>query len=266
MGNATGGDGGSSDRAALITGASSGLGEALARRLFDDGYHLILVARRGERLTGLVTELGGPGRVLALVCDVRDRRAVEEAARTAVARWGRLDLLVLNAGIGGMTDFGSFDVEVASRVIETNLMGALHWLAPCLPALERAAGMVVGVSSLAAGFGSPRSPAYCASKAALSTFLEGMRVACRDRAIHVLTVEPGWVYTEMTAPFGRLPLALDADTAARRIVRAIERRRTVLRFPWPAALFVGLMRRAPGWLRERLLRLRDPRQRRDKSS
>jgi len=266
MGDATGGDEGTADRVALITGASSGLGEALARRLSDDGYRLTLVARRGERLTGLATELGGAERALPLVCDVRDRQAVEAAARAAVARWGRLDLLVLNAGIGGMTDFGRFDVGVAARVMETNFMGALHWLAPCLPALERAAGMVVGVSSLAAGFGSPRSPAYCASKAALSTFLEGMRVACRDRAIHVLTVEPGWVYTEMTAPFGRLPLALDADRAARRIVRAIERRRTVLRFPWPAALFVGLMRRAPAWLRERVLRLRDPRQRREKSS
>jgi len=266
MGKEAGGDRGNPDRVALITGASSGLGEALARRLFDDGYRLTLVARRGERLAALATALGGPERALPLVCDVRDRQAVEEAARTAVGQWGRLDLLVLNAGIGGMTDFGRFDVGVATRVIETNLMGALHWLAPCLPELERATGMVVGVSSLAAGFGSPRSPAYCASKAALSTFLEGMRVACRDRAIHVLTVEPGWVYTEMTAPFGRLPLALDADTAARRILRAIERRRAVLRFPWPAALFVGLMRRAPGWLRERVLRLRDPRQRRERSS
>jgi NADP-dependent 3-hydroxy acid dehydrogenase YdfG len=248
------------DRVALITGASSGIGEALARRLRDDGYHLTLVARRGERLIRLAQELGGPERVLPLVCDVRDRQAVAATARVGLDHWGRLDLLVLNAGVGGMSDFGRFDVAVAARVIETNLMGALYWLAPCLPELERAAGTVVGISSLAAGFGSPRSPAYCASKAALSTFLEGMRVACRDRAIHVLTVEPGWVYTEMTAPFGRLPLALDADAAARRIVRAIHGHRAILRFPWPAALIVGLMRRAPASLRERVLRLRDPRQ------
>jgi short-subunit dehydrogenase len=158
-----------------------------------------------------------------------------------------------------MTDFAAFDVDGATRVIETNLMGALYWLGPCLPAITTAHGSVVGISSLAAHFGSPRSPSYCASKAALSAFLEGMRVACRGRGIHVLTVEPGWVYTEMTAPFGRLPLAIDADDAARRIVRAVVQRRRIVRFPWPAALFVAVMRHAPAWVRERVLRLRDPR-------
>ena len=236
---------------ALITGASSGIGMALARHLAGDGYRLTLVARRRERLADLAGQLGGSERALTLSCDVRDRAAVEKAAAAALDRWGRLDLLILNAGVGGMSDFRCFDMDVAARVIETNLMGALHWLAPCLPALEAAAGMVVGISSLAAGFGSPRSPAYCASKAALTTFLEGMRVACRAHAIRVLTVEPGWVYTEMTAPFGRLPLALPADVAARRIMRAIRRGRRLIRFPWPAALFVGLMRRAPAWLRAR---------------
>jgi len=265
MGTTTAVDGRSADRVALITGASSGIGEALARRLLD-GYRLTLVARRGERLTRLVQELGGPDRALPLVCDVRDGEAVAAAARVALDHWGRLDLLVLNAGVGGMSDFGRFDVAVAARVIDTNLMGALHWLAPCLPELERADGTVVGISSLAAGFGSPRSPVYCASKAALSTFLEGMRVACRDRSVHILTVEPGWVYTEMTAPFGRLPMAVDADAAARRIVRAIHRRRAILRFPWPAALFVGLMRRAPASWREWVLRLRDPREKQSRSN
>jgi short-subunit dehydrogenase len=246
-------------RIALISGASSGIGAALARELVAAGYGLTLAARRRERLRQLAEELGGDGNVLVVECDVRVRRAVEAAAAASQQRWGRLDLLILNAGVGGMTDFTAFDVEVAARVIETNLMGALYWLAPCLPAIAAANGSVVGISSLAAHFGSPRSPSYCASKAALSAFLEGMRVACRDRRIHVLTVEPGWVYTEMTAPFGRLPLAIDADDAARRIVRAIARRRRILRFPWPAALFVAVMRHAPAWLRERLLRARDPR-------
>jgi short-subunit dehydrogenase len=255
------GSGGAARRIALITGASSGIGAALARRLAEAGYGLTLVARRGERLRRLAEELGSGENVLAVECDVRDRPAVEAAAAASLERWGRLDLLVLNAGVGGMTDFTAFDVEVAGRVIETNLMGALYWLGPCLPAIAATHGSVVGVSSLAAHFGSPRSPSYCASKAALSAFLEGMRVACRGRGIHVLTVEPGWVYTEMTAPFGRLPLAIDADDAARRIVRAIFRRRRILRFPWPAALFVAVMRHAPAWLRERVLRARDPRTR-----
>jgi short-subunit dehydrogenase len=249
-------------RVAMITGASSGIGAALARRLARDGYSLTLVARRGDRLQRLCEELGQEDTVLTAECDVRDRHAVEAVAATALQRWGRLDLLILNAGIGGMTDFAAFDAQVAVQVIETNLLGALYWLGPCLPAIAAADGSVVGISSLAAHFGSPRSPSYCASKAALSAFLEGMRVACRGRKIHVLTVEPGWVYTEMTALFGRLPLAIDADDAARLIVRAIERRRRILRFPWPAALFVAAMRHAPAWLRERVLRARDPRHRR----
>jgi len=243
---------------ALITGASSGIGAALARELSGRGYRLTLVARRTERLATLAAELGGEPATLVLPCDVRDRGAVERAAAVALDRWSRLDLLVLNAGVGGATPFPDFDMESAARVIETNLMGALHWLGPCLGPLVEAGGTVVAISSLAGRFGSPRSPAYSASKAALSTFMEGMRVACRALPITVLTVEPGWVVTEMTAGMGRLPLALEAPTAARRIAEAVARGRTRLSFPRPAGWLIAVVGRLPGGWRERLLRLRDP--------
>jgi len=244
---------------ALITGASSGIGAALARELSGRGYRLTLVARRTERLASLAAELGGEPATLVLPCDVRDRAAVERTAATALGHWGRLDLLALNAGVGGSTPFPDFDMAVATRVIETNLLGVLHWLAPCLPTLTEAGGTVVAISSLAGRFGSPRSPTYSASKAALSTFFEGMRVACRELPVTVLTVEPGWVVTEMTAGMGRLPLALSSAEAARRIAEAVVRRRTRLTFPRPAGWLIAVVSRLPGAWRERLLRLRDPR-------
>ncbi|NCO58120.1 MAG: hypothetical protein AUK30_03455 [Nitrospirae bacterium CG2_30_70_394] len=244
---------------ALITGASSGIGAALARELCGRGYRLTLVARRGARLAALAAELGGEQVAVALVCDVRDGAAVERVAAAALARWGRLDLLVLNAGVGGGTAFPEFAMATAARVIETNLLGALAWLAPCLGPLVAARGTVVAISSLAGRFGSPRSPAYSASKAALSTFFEGMRVACRALPITVLTVEPGWVVTEMTAAMGRLPCAVSAATAARRIAQAVARHRTHLVFPRPAGWLIALVGRLPAPWRERLLRLRDPR-------
>jgi len=243
---------------ALITGASSGIGAALARELSGRGYRLALVARRTERLATLAAELGGEAACLPLPCDVRDRAAVERVAAVALARWGRLDLLLLNAGVGGPTPFPDFDMAVATRVIETNFMGPLHWLAPCLGPLTEAAGTVVAISSLAGRFGSPKSPVYSASKAAFSTFMEGMRVACRALPITVLTVEPGWVVTEMTAGMGRLPLALSAAEAARRIAEAVARGRTRLSFPRPAGWLIAVVSRLPGGWRERLLRLRDP--------
>ncbi len=244
---------------ALITGASSGIGAALAHELAGRGYRLVLVARRAERLAALASDLGGEEAALPRVCDIRDREQVSRVADAALARWGRLDLLVLNAGVGGRSRFPDFDLDVATRVIETNLLGALAWLGPCLPALERARGTVVAISSLAGHFGSPRSPAYSASKAALTAFFEGMRVACRELPITVLTVEPGWVVTEMTAEMGRLPLALSSAEAARRIAEAVVRRRTRLTFPRPAGWLIAVVSRLPSAWRERLLRLRDRR-------
>lgn len=244
---------------ALITGASSGIGAALARELAGRGYRLVLVARRMERLAALAAILGGEAAALPLACDVRDRAAVERVAAVALARWGRLDLLVLNAGVGGATPFPDFDMATAMRVVETNLLGALYWLAPCLSAVAAAGGTVVAISSLAGRFGSPQSPVYSASKAALSTFFEGMRVACRALPITVLTVEPGWVVTEMTAAMGRLPFAVSAEVAAGRIAEAVARRRTRLTFPRPAGWLIAVVGRLPAVWRERLLRLRDRR-------
>lgn len=244
---------------ALITGASSGIGAALARELAARGYRLVLVARRMERLAALAATLGGEAAALPLACDVRDRVAVERVAAVALERWGRLDLLVLNAGVGGATPFPDFDMETATGVVETNLMGTLYWLAPCLSAVAAAGGTVVAISSLAGRFGSPKSPVYSASKAALSTLFEGMRVACRGLPITVLTVEPGWVVTEMTAAMGRLPFAVSAEAAAHRIAEAVAHRRTRLAFPRPAGWLIAVVGRLPAAWRERLLRLRDRR-------
>jgi len=233
-------------RRVLITGASSGIGSALARELANHGCRLFLVARRLERLEALARDLDTTGVEVGYAwCDVADESSVRQAARQLEEQFGGVDVVILNAGIGGRFDVRNFRAADVEQVIKVNYLGAVYWLEHTLPYLvKQQAGAVVGISSLAAVRGLPGSGAYSASKAALSTFLESLRLELRPLGIHVLTVEPGFVRTEMTAGLKSMPFMLEAGDAARRIVRALRRRRAVLRFPLvPAAAMrlIGLL-------------------------
>jgi len=178
---------------AVITGASSGIGEALARRLARDGWLTVLLARRRDRIEALAAELGGE----AEVCDVSDRRAVERVAGEVLARHPRVKLLVNNAGIPGRGDFMTADVERIEQVIRTNYLGGVWCLRAFLPGLEAAAPSdvvnVVSVSGTVA-FG-PAGP-YSASKHAQIAFSRSTSAQLRKRGMRVHTVNPGFVETE----------------------------------------------------------------------
>ena len=244
-----------SQKVVLITGASSGIGRALALELGRRGARLGLTARRGEELLRLSEEIGrAGGEALALPADVRDPSAMNEAAERVREKWGRVDVLVANAGMSSTTAGTRLNAGEVGDVISINVLGVVNSVAAVLPAmLERGAGHLVAISSLASYRGMPKSGAYSASKAAVSTLFESLRVDLRRSNIDVTTIHPGFIRTPMTA--GRkkkLPFLLEPEDAACRIIRAVERRARTYAFPWQLASLVRVLKHVPGRLYDRL--------------
>lgn len=225
----------------LITGASSGIGRALAIYLGQRGAAVGLLARRADALRELAGEVErAGGRALALPADVRDAAAVSDAAEDLRARFGAIDVLIANAGIATTGHITGVRPEVVSDVMSINVMGAANSVAAVLPAMvARGAGQLVAISSLAAYRGLPKSAVYCASKAALSAFFESVRVDLRGTGIDVTIIYPGFIKTPLTA--GRkaqMPFLMELEDATKKIVRAIEARRKSYAFPWQLASIV----------------------------
>jgi uncharacterized protein len=179
-------------RVAVVTGASSGIGEAIARSLAGRGWHVVLLARREERLRALADELGGEYEL----CDVADRAAVERAAAAVLERHPQIHLLVNNAGIPGRSDFLSLDPERIEEVVRVNYLGGVWCLRAFLPGLEAVGGSdVVNIVSVA-GMVTWGSGPYSASKHAQLAFSRATAADLRGRGIRVHTVNPGFVETE----------------------------------------------------------------------
>jgi len=236
---------------AVVTGASSGIGTELVRELARSGTRVALLARRRDLIEALAAEVAASGgSAIPLPCDVRDRVAVHAAIAEAGQRLGPVDLLIANAGVGHSIPAEQFDAPLFEDTIRTNLLGAVYAVEAVLPGmLARRSGHIVGISSLAAYRGFPLTYAYGASKAGLNSFLEGLRAEISDRGVRVTTVCPGFVRTPMTAKNrGPMPFLLDADDAARRILRAIRNGRRVYNFPWQMAALMAIVRLLPGRL------------------
>jgi short-subunit dehydrogenase len=243
------------DKVVLITGASSGIGRALALELGRRGARLGLTARRAEELLRVAEEVGrAGGEALALPADVRSPGAMKEAAARVRERWGRVDVLVANAGMSTTTAGTRLDATEAGDVISINVLGVVNSVAAVLPdMIERGSGHLVAISSLASYRGMPKSGAYSASKAAVSTFFESLRVDLSKSGVDVTVIHPGFIRTPMTA--GRkkkLPFLLEAEDAACRIIRAVERRARTYAFPWQLASLVRVIKHVPGRLYDRL--------------
>lgn len=243
------------NRVALITGASSGIGAALAVELGRRGAALGLIARRADELEKAAREIeAAGGRVLALPCDVRDARAVKDAAEALRSQFGEIDLLIANAGVAATRAVDDFSAEEIERVISINVIGAANSVAAVLPQMiERGSGHLVAISSLAASRGLPKSAAYCASKAAMSAFFESLRVDLRASGIDVTIIHPGFIKTPLTAGRrAKMPYLMELDDAAQKIMRAIESRKTSYWFPFPLSTFVRAMRLAPDSIYDRI--------------
>jgi short-subunit dehydrogenase len=244
------------DRTVIITGASSGIGEALARELSRQNWSVGLIARRQQQLDALAAEIRNAGGTVSIaVADVADRNQISAAIERLRAELGQVDLLIANAGLGKPDGLCPFSLDDMEQMIRVNLLGVMYSIDAVLPdMLERRQGHIAGISSSGAYEGMPGSAAYCASKAAVNTFLEGLRIQLREYGIPVTTICPGFVRTPMTAANRfHMPWLLDADVAARRIVSALNRKRKVYNVPWQTALLVKSLRWLPDWFIARAL-------------
>lgn len=222
----------------LITGASSGLGRGMAREFAARGCNLALCARRSERLESLRAELTDKHgiRVELRALDVNDHEGVFEVFRDFARTLGRLDRVIVNAGVGDGRRIGTGRFEHNRKVLETNLLAAL---AQCEAAVEifreQDHGHLVLVSSMSAVRGLPgHMTAYAASKAGLAHLAEGIRAELMKTPIRVTTLLPGFIRTELNEDAGRMPFEVDELTGSRAMVRAIERAPATACVPaWP---------------------------------
>ena len=247
----------------VITGASAGLGAALARHYAAADTVLCLIARRREPMQALAAGL--PGRFEIHALDVADSAALERAAGELCARHGAPDLVIANAGLSvGTLGDDCADLAKLRRLLEVNVTGLAATLAAFAPAMRAARrGTLCGIASVAAFRGLPGAGAYSASKSAAIQWLEALRVEMAGSGVSVVTICPGYVDTPMTRVNRyRMPFLLSADEAARRIARAIGARRRLAVIPWQMALVSIVLRALPGWLYDRVM-ARGPRKPRD---
>ncbi len=230
----------------VITGASSGLGAALARHYAGQGATLALFARRESELCRLAGEL--PVRSHVYPVDVTDAAAVGQAGADFIARAGVPDLVIANAGISvGTLTQESGDLPVFQRVLAVNVLGMVNTFHPFIePMRATGTGTLAGIASVAGIRGLPGSGAYSASKAATIAYLESLRGELRGSGVKVVTVAPGYVETPMTAiNTYPMPFILPVGDAARRIARVIDAGRSYAVVPWQMAVVAKLMRLLP---------------------
>jgi len=227
------------ERIAVVTGASSGIGEATARELSRRGWHCVLLARRADRLEAVGTEIGGEWEV----CDVRDREQVDEVAGRVLARHPAVTLLVNNAGVPARGSFLEIDPELVERVIAVNYLGGVWCLRAFEPGLRAAASdgggaHVVNLVSVAGTVAFAPAGAYAAAKHAQLAFSRSTAALLRGSGIHVHTVMPGFVETEgfpqrtkLRSPLLRR-FVVDADDVASAVVNAVEKNKGEVTVPW----------------------------------
>ena len=255
---------------AFITGASSGIGQALALALRARGHRLALVARRGEALRDWVAAQGwtdADARVYA--ADVADIDSIVAAAHACIAAQGVPDVVVANAGISvGVATEDRADLDVFRDTLETNLLGLVSTFhAFVAPMRVRGSGRLVGIASVAGIRGLPGHGAYCASKSGVIAYCESLRGELRGTGVRVVTVVPGYIDTPLTRgnPYP-MPFLMPAAAFAERTVRAIEAGDAYRTIPWQMGWVAGLMRALPISLFDRALAGRGRKPRKQKAA
>ena len=233
----------------FLTGASSGIGEALARHYAARGATLGLVARRADRLEAIKSSLGGT--IETYAADVRDLPAMQAAAQAFLAKHGVPDLVIANAGVshGTLTEHAD-DIDVFRQILDINVIGMVNAFHPFVaPMREARRGTLAGIASVAGYRGLPGAGAYSASKAAAIRYCESLRVELHGTGVRVATICPGYIATPMTAknPYP-MPFIISADEFSRRFARAIEAGRDYAVIPWQMAIVAKLLAVLPNAL------------------
>lgn len=244
-------------RSAIVVGASSGMGEALARRLAQEGTRVTLVARREDRLRALADEIGAAtskDRVAYRVHDVREGGEVPAIWDSVERETGPVDLLVFASGVMPAVGPDEYEWRKDREILEVNLLGAAAWLGQAALRMQGAAhGTIVGISSVAGDRGRRANPAYAASKAGLTCLLESLRNRLAPHGVDVVTIRPGYVATPMTEGLG-LPAraTISADRAAELILKAARSGPVDRYVPRPWGLVLWILRSIPSFLFRRL--------------
>ena len=241
---------------ALITGASSGIGQALALRYHRAGWRLALVARRGEALRDWAAAQGmAPDLVSVHAADVRDLGQIAAVGRTVITTQGVPDVVIANAGISiGMDTADAADLDVLRATFETNNLGMAATFQPFVAAMcRRRSGALVGIASVAGIRGLPGHGAYCASKAAVISYCESLRGECRPFGVKVVTIAPGYIDTPLTRRNRySMPFKLSADAFADRAFNSIQAGHRFRVIPWQMGLVANVLRVLPDALFDRL--------------
>jgi NAD(P)-dependent dehydrogenase (short-subunit alcohol dehydrogenase family) len=240
-----------------ITGASSGIGQALAARFHAGGWRLALVARRSAETEQWARSQGiTADDVKVYAADVRDTASITAAGRACIAAQGLPDAVIANAGISvGMDTADPADLEVMRATFETNNLGMAATFQPFVaPMCERRSGRLVGIASVAAIRGLPGHGAYCASKAAVVSYCESLRGECRPAGVKVVTITPGYIDTPLTRENRYpMPFLMPAEAFADRAFRAIVAGDSYRVIPWQMGVVAKLLRVLPNPIYDRLL-------------
>jgi short-subunit dehydrogenase len=243
------------NRTVIVTGASSGIGWYLAKEAARQGAKVGLLARREpnlQQLQGEIRQEGGQAEYAA--CDVSNRDAVLSAVKSLADRLGPIDIMIANAGVGDTNPPESLNMPQAKNVIEVNLLGVMYSIESVLgEMLKRNAGQIAIISSLASYKGIPSAAAYCASKSAVNAYVESLRIQLYGKQIYFSTICPGFIRTPMTKNNKGMFWVYDADVAARKILRAIYKRKKIYNFPWITTRLMKLTYWLPDWILHRTM-------------
>ena len=240
-----------SNKNILITGASSGIGYELAKQFADEKCNLILVARRKEILDSLAQKIKTDENViLTYHCDIRNKSEVENVFSDIRKNINHIDIAILNSGVGLKSSIENFDSKLADETFEVNVLGLIYCVEELLKDfIPRKSGIIVGVSSISDVRGFPTNGFYCASKAAVSTFLESIRVELKRQNIQIITIRPGFVRTPMVSKNKfKMPFLMDANRAASIIINGIKKEKKIIEFPIGTVLGGRLLKILPNFI------------------
>src|SRR5579871_5842436 len=252
----------------VITGASMGIGEELAKIFADSGAGVVLASRDQQRCEAARARVGHTDRTLAIACDVRRRADHDRLLRAALDRFGRVDVWINNAGHGLQDSVAQMDVDACRAMFDTNLFGAIYGMQAAIPVMkQQRSGTIINISSVAGHIAVPYMAAYCATKHAMNAIGKGARVELLGTGVHVMTVCPGYIATDFSqnAVKGSEPRRLNrgerkgitADRVARAVLAGYLARKREVVVPWNDRILIKLYQLVPGlveWGMARLVR------------
>lgn len=230
-------------KVAVVTGASMGIGEAIAKLFLDEGAKVVLCSRDLERTEAARQRIGGGDNAISVACDVSKRDQIDALVQAALTRFGRIDIWVNNAGFGLNDALATLDIAQLRQLFDTNFFGAVECMQAVIPVMRKQkSGDIVNISSVSGHVGTPYASAYSASKFALNAAGFASRLELKRHNINVLTVCPGYIATDFAKNMQKGPkaqrvgasvkYAVGADVAARATLHGVIKRKRQIVVPW----------------------------------